>query len=146
MTHVLVQWTTERSWDVYPVRAIVDTALGLQLLNEEGAIGELRNEVIIVNWKAGEAPAPAKLLDFGTERAMERRRTKLAKSGPQHRRGEGEPVDELRTEKHPGAYGCGCRSARRVAELEFEVKELQKRLGHAENNYNSYQMVKRLKK
>lgn len=65
MTHILVSWISEPSWDVYPVRALVDTAIGFRLLTEEGAISELRNTVVDVVWKPGEPPAPAKLLDFG---------------------------------------------------------------------------------
>lgn len=65
MTHILVKWLSEETWDVYPVRAIVNPAVGLRLLSERGAILELRNTVVDVKWMAAEEPSPAKLIDFG---------------------------------------------------------------------------------
>ncbi|KAH7961426.1 hypothetical protein HPB52_008920 [Rhipicephalus sanguineus] len=52
-------------WDVYNVRAIVDTSVSLQLLMDANAIVNLRGTVVAVNWNEGEPAADAELLDFG---------------------------------------------------------------------------------
>ncbi|KAH7981878.1 hypothetical protein HPB52_001439 [Rhipicephalus sanguineus] len=79
MSHILVKWVSSSQWDVYNVRAIVDTSVSLQLLMDANAIVNLRGTVVAVNWKEGEPAADAELLDFGLERTMERRRTKLVR-------------------------------------------------------------------
>ncbi|KAK8763907.1 hypothetical protein V5799_033485 [Amblyomma americanum] len=50
----------------------------MQLLAKESAIEELRGIMVMVEWEASQPPASATLLGFGTERAMERQRTRLA--------------------------------------------------------------------
>lgn len=65
MSHVLVKWPSEASWDVYPVRSLAEVEIAFRLLSDENAICELRGTVVTVNWKLGEPPAPAELLDFG---------------------------------------------------------------------------------
>ncbi|KAL3193935.1 hypothetical protein MRX96_000214 [Rhipicephalus microplus] len=79
MSHILVKWVSSSLWDVYNVRAIVDTSVSLQLLMDANAIVNLRGNVVAVNWKEGEPAADAELLDFGLERTMERRRTRLVR-------------------------------------------------------------------
>lgn len=44
MSHVLVKWVGEETWDVYLVRAVVDTQMGFRLLSKESAITELRGQ------------------------------------------------------------------------------------------------------
>lgn len=65
MSHILVKWVSSSQWDVYNVRAIVDTSVSLQLLMDANAIVNLRGTVVAVNWKEGEPAADAELLDFG---------------------------------------------------------------------------------
>ncbi|XP_077501384.1 uncharacterized protein LOC144112421 [Amblyomma americanum] len=76
MTHVFVKWQEEK-WDVYAIRAL-DADVGMQLLAKESAIEELRGIMVMVEWEASQPPASATLLGFGTERAMEWQRTRLA--------------------------------------------------------------------
>ncbi|XP_077491956.1 uncharacterized protein LOC144102603 [Amblyomma americanum] len=76
MAHVFVKWQEEK-WDVYAIRAL-DADVGMQLLAKESAIEELRGIMVMVEWEASQPPASAILLGFGTERAMERQRTRLA--------------------------------------------------------------------
>ncbi|KAH8033007.1 hypothetical protein HPB51_004931 [Rhipicephalus microplus] len=68
MSHILVKWVSSSLWDVYNVRAIVDTSVSLQLLMDANAIVNLRGTVVAVNWKEGEPAADAELLDFGKVR------------------------------------------------------------------------------
>lgn len=65
MSHILVKWVSSSLWDVYNVRAIADTNIGLRLLSDGNAIEKLRGSVVAVNWKEGEPTADAELLDFG---------------------------------------------------------------------------------
>ncbi|XP_077485200.1 uncharacterized protein LOC144095293 [Amblyomma americanum] len=76
MAHVFVKWQEEK-WDVYAIRAL-DADVGMQLLAKESAIEELRGIMVMVEWEASQPPASATLLGFGTKRAMERQRTRLA--------------------------------------------------------------------
>ncbi|KAH6933405.1 hypothetical protein HPB50_014540 [Hyalomma asiaticum] len=78
MSHVLVKWTEEGKWDVYPVRAVVDVAVRYRLLTEEAAIEDLRGAVLMFQWKKNERAAPAELLDIGKPRALEEKRARLA--------------------------------------------------------------------
>ncbi|KAH9384222.1 hypothetical protein HPB48_026215 [Haemaphysalis longicornis] len=65
MTHILVKWPKEKAWDVYPVRALVDASVGLQLLSDNTAIKTWRGRKVMVIWKEGEPAAEAQLLGFG---------------------------------------------------------------------------------
>lgn len=65
MTHILIKWVGEDKWDVYPVKALDNPAIGVQLMSDEGAIKKLRRQVVDVRWKVDEDPSPATLLDFG---------------------------------------------------------------------------------
>ncbi|KAH7981344.1 hypothetical protein HPB49_023247 [Dermacentor silvarum] len=94
MSHILVKWVSSSLWDVYNVRAIADTNIGLRLLSDVNAIEKLRGSVVAVNWKDGEATADAELLDFGLEKSMERRRTKLVRMA-QSATGSAEDVEEV---------------------------------------------------
>ncbi|KAH8029251.1 hypothetical protein HPB51_024425 [Rhipicephalus microplus] len=121
MSHILVKWVSSSLWDVYNVRAIVDTSVSLQLLMDANAIVNLRGTVVAVNWKEGEPAADAELLDFGLERTMERRRTRLVRLASTA----SDSAEEVpREENAPNEQ---------VKELENEVRELRKRLEVAEN-------------
>ncbi|KAK8784174.1 hypothetical protein V5799_009459 [Amblyomma americanum] len=144
MTHVLVRWITERAWDVYSVRALVDAELSVRLLTEENTIKKVRGEVVSVRWKDGEAPAEAELLDFGSERSMEKKRANLAKAAVATK----EP--EAAAEDHSV---CQCDAAKKLAEMEDYIKNLEDRLHvaedrlqMAENNAESFAMVKKASK
>ncbi|KAL3195154.1 hypothetical protein MRX96_045732 [Rhipicephalus microplus] len=63
---------------MYPVRAIKTTSVAFRVLSETKSIRKLRGTVL-VDWDDGQQPAEAKLLDFGTQRAMEQKRAQLAK-------------------------------------------------------------------
>ncbi|KAH7978033.1 hypothetical protein HPB49_004296 [Dermacentor silvarum] len=94
MSHILVKWVSSSLWDVYNVRAIADTNIGLRLLSDINAIEKLRGSVVAVNWKEGEPTADAELLDFGLEKSMECRRTKLVRMA-QSATGSAEDVEEV---------------------------------------------------
>lgn len=64
-THVLVKWTLEEKWDVYPIRYMVDTKVGYRLLAKPSAIHDLRGSVFFFKWSDVHQPAPAELLDAG---------------------------------------------------------------------------------
>ncbi|KAH7978505.1 hypothetical protein HPB49_005773 [Dermacentor silvarum] len=85
MTHVLVKWITEESWDVYPIRAIVDAQLGFRLMTEENYIDQVRGNIVAIKWIADSPPAEAELLDFGVLKSMEKKRTQLVKAALQRR-------------------------------------------------------------
>ncbi|CAN7982138.1 unnamed protein product [Ixodes pacificus] len=147
MSHVLVKWAGEETWDVYPVRAVVDTQIGFRLLSEESALTELRGRMVEINWKNGEPPALAELLDFGTERAMERRRGKLALSASDPCGVEEATTVQQHPKKRKGTSGCNCDALqKKVEELQAQVQVLEEKLSVAENNYDAYNMVKKLRK
>ncbi|KAG0426767.1 hypothetical protein HPB47_026140 [Ixodes persulcatus] len=137
MSHVLVKWVGEETWDVYPLRAVVDTQIGFRLLIEENATAELRGRMVDINWENGEPPALAELLDFGTERAMERRRAKLAESASDPC-GDEEFTATTAVQQHP--------KKQKVEELQAQVQVLEEKLSVAENNYDAYNIVKKLRK
>ncbi|CAN8002664.1 unnamed protein product [Ixodes hexagonus] len=143
MSHVLVKWQGEATWDVYPVRALTEVEIAYRLLSEENAIHELRGAVVNVNWETGEPPAPAELLDSGTEKVLERKRTRLARTAMD---GEGSVGAEPAPKQQKAAPECNCGALRRVEELEAQVIILEERLKVAKNNYDSYDMVKNLRK
>ncbi|KAL3246065.1 hypothetical protein MRX96_057937 [Rhipicephalus microplus] len=143
MSHILVKWVSSSLWDVYNVRAIVDTSVSLQLLKDANAIVNLRGTVVAVNWKEGEPAADAELLDF--ERTMERRRTRLVRSASTASDSAEEVPREGNAPNEAGAQ-CACSASQQVKELENEVRELRKRLEVAENMLDSYDMVKKLRK
>ncbi|KAL1457328.1 hypothetical protein MTO96_043520, partial [Rhipicephalus appendiculatus] len=78
MTHVLVKWPSVDKWDVYPLKALADPAVGLRLMSEAGSFDELRGSVQNIYWQEGHKPAPAELLQIGKPHALERKRAKLA--------------------------------------------------------------------
>ncbi|KAL1414093.1 hypothetical protein MTO96_007731 [Rhipicephalus appendiculatus] len=144
MTHVLVKWLSEESWDVYPVRAIKTTNIALQLLSEDGIIKKLRGRLVVVDWAPSEQPAEAKLLDFGSQKAMELKRARLAKAATAKNRSADAPAGnhaELRN-----GSDCHCNSSERIRELEDQVRELEQKLQEANNNYDSLIMVKKSRK
>lgn len=65
MTHVLVKWLTDEKWDVYPIRALVDQAVGVRILTDENSLKDLKGTIQDVSWKDGEKPAWACILHFG---------------------------------------------------------------------------------
>ncbi|KAL3186131.1 hypothetical protein MRX96_028254 [Rhipicephalus microplus] len=145
MSHILVKWVSSSLWDVYNVRAIVDTSVSLQLLMDANANVNLRGTVVAVNWKEGEPAADAELLDFGLERTMERRRTRLVRLSSTASDSAEEVPREENAPNEAGAQ-CACSASQQVKELENEVRELRKRLEVAENMLDSYDMVKKLRK
>ncbi|XP_065307913.2 BEN domain-containing protein 5-like [Dermacentor albipictus] len=74
--HVLVKWTTEDKWDVYPLRNIKSQEVICQLLDDPRSIKALATEEVEVLW-ADNKYAPAYVLAMGSQVAMERRRTRL---------------------------------------------------------------------
>ncbi|XP_049516638.1 uncharacterized protein LOC125942487 [Dermacentor silvarum] len=74
--HVLVKWTTENKWDVYPLRNIKSQDVICQLLDDPRSIKALTNQQVDVLWEDNEY-APAYILAMGSQVAMERRRTRL---------------------------------------------------------------------
>lgn len=65
-THVLVKWATEEKWDVYPVRCIIETEIGHQLLYGKKNADNLRGTKVTVKWAEDKEPAPAILVESGT--------------------------------------------------------------------------------
>ncbi|KAH7943913.1 hypothetical protein HPB52_013015 [Rhipicephalus sanguineus] len=63
MTYVLIQWVSERKWDVYPISCIEDASVGYRLYTDKKCIGELRGTVVNVRWDKHKEPEPATLLD-----------------------------------------------------------------------------------
>ncbi|XP_070384250.1 uncharacterized protein [Dermacentor albipictus] len=142
MTHVLVKWLTEESWDVYSVRAIVDAQLGFRLLTEEGFIDQVRGSTVSIKWTDNSAPAEAQLLDFGVHKALEKKRTQLVKAVLQ-RRGE-QPLGQVASKRK--CEGCDCEASRKVVVLEAQVQELKKKLEAANNNLESFAMLMKANK
>ncbi|KAM7303314.1 uncharacterized protein ISCGN_013276 [Ixodes scapularis] len=129
MTHILIKWVGEDKWDVYPVKALDNPAIGVQLMSEEGAIKKLRRQVVDVRWKVDEDPSPATLLDFGSEGAMEGKRTQMAKGAPD-----------------AGASTAKCSCEAKIKVLEEENELLRERLRVAETNCDSAKMAKKLER
>ncbi|KAH7966084.1 hypothetical protein HPB49_013657 [Dermacentor silvarum] len=122
MSHILVKWVTEDAWDVYPVRAIEKADIGFRLLTEEGSIRRLRGSIVTINWESGQQPADAELLDFGSQKGMERKRAQLAKAALANKTSEGAGA---RTHEEEGSK-CNCSASKRVLELEAQVKDLKR--------------------
>ncbi|KAL3241988.1 hypothetical protein MRX96_021524 [Rhipicephalus microplus] len=127
MTHVLVKWITEVLWDVYPVRVIKTTSVAFRLLSETKCIRKLRENVVLVDWDGSQQPAEATLLDFGTEKAMEQKRARLAKSAVAN--------DE---QSHSRSASRDAMRAEQVKVLEDHVQDLEQRLQEASNNYGQH--------
>ncbi|KAH7978140.1 hypothetical protein HPB49_004606 [Dermacentor silvarum] len=142
MSHILVKWVTEDAWDVYPVRAIEKADIGFRLLTEEGSIRRLRGSIVTINWESGQQPADAELLDFGSQKGMERKRAQLAKAALANKTSEGAGA---RTHGEEGSK-CNCSASKRVLELEAQVKDLEERLQESNNNYESLTLVKKSRK
>lgn len=64
-THVLVKWTLDEQWDVYPIRFMLNTQVGYKLMTTPSAINDLRGSVQLFKWSVDKPPAPAELLDAG---------------------------------------------------------------------------------
>ncbi|KAH8035379.1 hypothetical protein MRX96_032858 [Rhipicephalus microplus] len=146
MTHVLVKWITEESWDVYPVRAIKTTTVAFRLLSETKSIRKLRGTVVLVDWDDSQQPAEAKLLDFGTQKAMEQKRSRLAKAAvaTASSRTEETPAE---TQREPqNGSDCCCDLAVQVRVLEDRIQDLEQRLQEARKEYDSLTMVKKSRK
>lgn len=62
---MLVKWLNDDKWDVYPVRALVDPAIGLRILTDDSSLKDLKGTTQDVSWKEGEKPARARILHFG---------------------------------------------------------------------------------
>ncbi|XP_049516774.1 uncharacterized protein LOC125942615 [Dermacentor silvarum] len=145
MTHVLVKWITEESWDVYPIRAIVDAQLGFRLMTEENYIDQVRGNIVAIKWIADSPPAEAELLDFGVLKSMEKKRTQLVKAALQ-RRGDQPLGLEMTKRKYEAGCDCECEASRKVILLEAQVQDLTEKLQAANDNLDSFAMLKRAKK
>ncbi|XP_077558797.1 uncharacterized protein LOC144174166 [Haemaphysalis longicornis] len=150
MTHVLVKWPKEKAWDVYPVRALVDTSLGLQLLSDITAIKALRGRKVLVVWKEGEPAAEAQLLGFGSVRQMERLRTRSAartymesSDTESHDEPDGDGAD-MPGEKRKEV--CSCGAAQKLALLEEKIRSLERDLEEAQQNSNALELSRNLRK
>ncbi|XP_077561141.1 uncharacterized protein LOC144175944 [Haemaphysalis longicornis] len=119
MTHVLVKWLTDDKWDVYPVRALVDPAVGIRVMTDDNALTELKGTVQDVSWKDGEQPARARILNFGKPAVLERKRAKLAAANAATS-AEAMPSEQMEEKEGPC---CACSSL--VTQLEEENKQLQ---------------------
>ncbi|KAL1434679.1 hypothetical protein MTO96_011454 [Rhipicephalus appendiculatus] len=63
MDHVLVQWVAEEKWDVYPLKNVVDAAIGYDLVEDTAAALErLKDTAVEVLCQPGEPTAPATIL------------------------------------------------------------------------------------
>ncbi|KAH7985681.1 hypothetical protein HPB49_026312 [Dermacentor silvarum] len=75
MKHILVLWKDEEKWDVYPITAVVDASVGLELMRDPcGALKRLQNDFIDIRWDATKPAAPAKILAVGSLASMEKKR------------------------------------------------------------------------
>ncbi|KAL3186783.1 hypothetical protein MRX96_026932 [Rhipicephalus microplus] len=132
----------KESWDVYPVHAIRTTSEAFRLLSETKSIRKLRGTVVPVDWDDSRQPVEAKLLDFGTQKAMKQKRARLAKAAvaTASSRTKEAPAE---TQREIGS-DCCCDSAEKVKVLEDRVQDLEQRLQEARNNYDSLTMLKNL--
>lgn len=149
MTYVLIQWVSERKWDVYPISCIEDASVGYRLYTDKKCIGELRGTVVNVRWDKHKEPEPATLLDVGKQQRLELKRADLVRnsgaditptatdlSNPEQNTQSGEvesqkkKINELEKEN---------------TDLKEENEQLKRALQDAENHHESYRMVKKLK-
>ncbi|XP_077498932.1 uncharacterized protein LOC144110003 [Amblyomma americanum] len=137
MDHILIKWTQEEMWDVYPIRAMVNTAVGFRLLTEPGAIDDVRGTIELFTWKDSEPPAPAEVLDIGKARVLETKRARLASAGL---RDEGDVMTES-LECSPNEEFCSqCENMRR------ELDVVKRRNKDLEAAHESQKVLKKLKK
>ncbi|XP_064479786.1 uncharacterized protein LOC135393228 isoform X2 [Ornithodoros turicata] len=139
--YVLVKWPSEDTWDVYNVRALTDVGTGFRLMCEDNALESLRGALVSVQWKAGEEPAMAELLDCGSEKSMERKRTRFAKRGAGGSGGGKEATGEppLKSQRvscnKETTSQCNCSCKQKLEDIQKYVETLEERLKVVENNY-----------
>ncbi|KAL1479390.1 hypothetical protein MTO96_051873 [Rhipicephalus appendiculatus] len=125
MTHILVKWVHDQIWDVYPIKVVLEPAVGLRLLNDSAYFKELHGTVLNVRWSDTEDPAPAELLSIGEPRSLERKRAKLASAAAiAGSPVAAEPESTVAASREDDTPRCTC--AKRVQQLEEEVEVLKK--------------------
>lgn len=148
-THVLVKWTLEEKWDVYPIRYMLNTKVGFKLSTKPSAIDDLRGSVQLFKWSDDKPPAPAELLDAGLPRKLEEKRTKLvaaakatcaAATCDEFMEGPPSPVASSSGSTSPSKLCSKC------AALEEEVEKLKERIEELENMHEASKLLKRAKK
>ncbi|KAL1472813.1 hypothetical protein MTO96_039083, partial [Rhipicephalus appendiculatus] len=72
MTHTLEKWVHDQKWDVYPIKSVLDPAVGLRLLSDSAYFNELRGTVLDVRWSDTDDPAPAELLNIDASKMVKR--------------------------------------------------------------------------
>lgn len=152
MTHILVQWVTEQKYDVYPLRCLTDAVIGYRLSQHEKYIEEYRGNIVSVKWDVNEEPARATLLDVGSQKTLERKRSKLVASVGLDRPQEvfETAADDSCAESQP--LGVGASDAELLCQLQDENEALKAendalklQVAELQNYRESYRLVKKLK-
>ncbi|KAH7961732.1 hypothetical protein HPB52_011606 [Rhipicephalus sanguineus] len=133
--HVLVKWIAEDKWDVYPLKSVVDAAIGMSLLEDTATtLDRLKDTAVEILWQAGEPTAPAKILAVDASRMEKRLHKMLDKASADTNVkvaslkvdiGNGVLVDETTLERiRKDSKKSGCRFARGLMRAVFMPEEL----------------------
>lgn len=123
--HILVRWTSEPKWDVYPIRSLRSADLQCRL-NDDHKYAKEMTEPVDVQWK-DDKYAPAFVLAVGTAAAMERKRTKLAQAAPAEVPTTQSTAD-LTEVSTTNKRKCNCSAAQDLEEAKQQVENLEGRL------------------
>ncbi|XP_064468453.1 uncharacterized protein LOC135379129 [Ornithodoros turicata] len=156
MAYILVKWVAEETWDVYPIRNLVDVKTATQIARKPSSVTGFTGKVFDVKWRETEEPSPAYLVAAGEERRMEKLRSELADQSLAESH---EPTTPSRAERVPGDNAhednpvmtlevhqknrC-CEHKAQVKRLRKEKLRLEARLAEAEARQGAEKMVKRL--
>ncbi|KAH7933524.1 hypothetical protein HPB49_013366 [Dermacentor silvarum] len=142
MKHILVLWKDEEKWDVYPITAVVDASVGLELLRDPcGALKRLQSDFIEIRWDATKPAAPAKILAVGSLASMEKKRNnRVAARGNKEDRVEDEE-SECRDDQADKVEQLQAT----VERLDSELRKTKEQLQQTQDCLDSAKMVKRLK-
>uniref|UniRef100_A0A131Y5L8 BEN domain-containing protein n=1 Tax=Ixodes ricinus TaxID=34613 RepID=A0A131Y5L8_IXORI len=132
MTHILVKWCDEATWDVYPVRTLVPADIAAKLANDADYVGSLAGQKLLIKWNPTKEPAYAFVIAIGSQKAMEKRRTKIASSNAENDSGASQE------------QVC-CSHEAEVNALRKKVAELELKLEKAEQSLIAGDLVKDLK-
>ncbi|XP_064472551.1 uncharacterized protein LOC135387092 [Ornithodoros turicata] len=144
MSHVLVKWTSQEAWDVYPVTCLMDKKVAATTAKKPSLVGSFTGEVFHIKWDSSKEPAPAYLVAAGEHKKMKKLRTEMAE---QALAGGHEPVTASSSEQHSSEHSERCCTHKsEVKRLRKEVKDLEERLCESENRHEAAKMVRRLGK
>lgn len=66
MSHILVERKDDGKWDVYLVKCIADTSVGLRLMGDPaGTVKSLEDEFVHISWNTDQPPSLANILAIG---------------------------------------------------------------------------------